>query len=158
MAYENFSYNGQTVRINVSEVNKNNAIEEINNEFQKIAKAKEAINEFKGFLKEQQEEIPEHPTYGEKDELGENVETYLDELMEKVDKEMYTKLEKIEMRKEEISTKAGAAAYQIDKEKALNNYKINNPITPESKQTSSKIANTSDTSTDKKGTRPVWII
>ncbi len=60
----------------------------------KVGEMKEDTIDFLQTLEDQKELIPEH--FGEKDELGENIEEYIDEIKEYVSDNIKAKLETIE--------------------------------------------------------------
>ena len=119
MAYETFTVYGKSVQINVAEENKDMVETSLN----EIKKACDKTSDFGIFIDKQIEEIPVHPIYKEKDELGENVEEYLNEVKEKVKTKMVEKLDAIESKRDSIIEKA----YEEDKRIALEEYKRTHP-------------------------------
>ncbi len=117
MSWETFYIYGKSVQVNVRETHR----DKVKDALGKVKACEQPIEDFIKIIEDQKAEIPEH--YGEKDELGENIETYLTEIQEKVQEKIVKNFESI-MDKEVIMDEK---AHNIDRDNARYEYMSSHP-------------------------------
>ena len=114
MACESLTVDGTRVNLNVGTSNQDQVADGIRELGTIISNLESKVTE----IRELKELIPEH--YGEKDELGENVEIYLDEIANNVNDNIKLELEKIVSAQDTINGNAQIA----DRTAAISRYRI----------------------------------